>query len=258
MLHSLLILRRLAGSGPGGSVTSEDVARAAAPLQEPGGGPKTMRESIAAAMSRAKRDIPHYYVSTDVDMYVAITWLTQANERRPVKERILPAVLLLKATALTLREVPELNGYYLDHRVQLSDRVHVASAISLKRGGLIAPAIHDTDKLTLDQLMVAFSGLIQRTRTGGLRGSELTDATITVSNLGERGVDSLLGIIYPPQLALVGFGRIREQPVAVDGSTRIHPVVTASLSADHRATDGYHGSRFLRLLDDRLQHPESL
>ena len=250
-------VEQLRGTGPGGSITSEDVKQAAAG-KKPATGPRTMRESIAAAMSRAKREIPHYYVATDIDLGTALEWLAAANAERPVKSRLLPAILLTKAVALTLREVPELNGFYTDNRVQLSDQIHVGSAISLKREGLIAPAIHDTDTLTLDELMTATASLIERSRKGGLRGSEMTDATITISNLGERGVDSLLGIIYPPQLALVGFGRIREQPVVVDGSVVVRPVVTASLAADHRATDGYHGSRFLRLLSDKLQRPDAL
>lgn len=252
-----LDLAAVKGTGPAGSIVSNDINKALGQGKSRAG-PRTMRESIGAAMSRAKRDIPHYYVTMEVDLKAAMDWLAEANAARPVKARILPAALLMKATALTLRDVPELNGFYVDGRVRLAEGIHVASVISLKKTGLMAPAIHDTDKLSLDDLMAAFASVIERSRTGGLRGSEMTDATITITNLGDRGVDSVLGIIYPPQLALVGFGRIGQRPVVIDGEIVARPMVTASLSADHRATDGYHGSRFLRLLDGRLQQPHTL
>jgi pyruvate dehydrogenase E2 component (dihydrolipoamide acetyltransferase) len=134
----------------------------------------------------------------------------------------------------------------------------VGVAISLRGGGLVAPAIHDADHCTLDELMAALRDLVQRARTGGLRGSEMSDPTITVTNLGDQGVDQVFGVIYPPQVALVGFGRVAPRPWAVDGLLGVRPVVRATLAADHRASDGHDGARFLAAIDALLQHPEAL
>lgn len=106
--------------------------------------------------------------------------------------------------------------------------------------------------------MAGLKDLVHRARSGRLRGSEVADPTLTVTDLGDQGVESVLGVIYPPQVCLVGFGRVVERPCAVDGLLGVRPVVTATLSADHRATDGAVGARFLRVLDRRLQQPEEL
>jgi pyruvate dehydrogenase E2 component (dihydrolipoamide acetyltransferase) len=217
-----------------------------------------MRAAIAAAMSRANREIPHYYLGTEIDMSRALAWLEATNQKRPVPERLLYAVLLLKSVALALHEVPELNGFYTEAGFQPSEAIHVGVAISLRWGGLVAPAIHDADTLGLDELMARLRDLIQRARSGKLRSSELADPTITVTNLGEQGVPTVYGVIYPPQVALVGFGRITERPWAVDGMLAVRPVLTATLAADHRASDGHRGGRFLAAIDRLLQEPDKL
>jgi pyruvate dehydrogenase E2 component (dihydrolipoamide acetyltransferase) len=131
-------------------------------------------------------------------------------------------------------------------------------AVSLRGGGLVAPAVHDVDTLDLTTLMHHLQDVVARARAGGLKSSELTDSTITVTNLGERGVESAFGIIYPPQVAIVGLGRIVERPWVVEGSVAVRPVVSATLSADHRASDGHIGGLFLTALDRALQTPEQL
>jgi pyruvate dehydrogenase E2 component (dihydrolipoamide acetyltransferase) len=260
------------GTGPHGVVQRADVERAAleqkAALQAPVL-PKVekpappdyqagMRRAIAAAMSRSNREIPHYYLETCIDMSPPLRWLEGENLKRPIKDRILPVILLVKATARALGDVPELNGYWLDDRHQVRESVNIGFAIALRQGGLIAPAIHDADQLSLDELMTAVRDLINRTRAGRLRGSEMTDATITLSSLGDLGVDTVYGVIYPPQVALVGFGRIAERPWAENGMLGVRRTVTATLSGDHRATDGHRGSLFLQALNRHLQSPEKL
>lgn len=273
-------LSTIAGTGPGGAITKEDVERALAaapaatalpappvPLAPPvppvppvptRTAADAMRQAVAAAVSRSKREIPHYYLGTDIDMSAALDWLEETNAQRPITQRILPAALLLKAVALALLEYPSLNGWWTEGAFRAGGGVHLGVAISLRGGGLIAPAIHDVDRLSPVALMAALGDLVQRARGGGLRGSEMTDATITVSNLGDEGVQLLFGVIYPPQVALVGFGRISERPWASGGLLGVRPVVTATLSADHRATDGHYGARFLAELARRLQAPEAL
>ncbi|MFG2549383.1 dihydrolipoamide acetyltransferase family protein [Streptomyces sp. NPDC048581] len=217
-----------------------------------------VRQAIAALMTRANRDIPHYYLSTTVDMATAMDWLHDHNRRSPVGERLLPAALLLKAAALAAREVPELNGFWTDEHFTAGQGVHLGVAVSLRGGGLVAPALHHADTLALPQLMTALKDLVTRARTGRLRGSEVSDATVTVTNLGDQGVETVFGVIHPPQVALVGFGRVVDRACAVDGLLGVRPVVTATLSADHRATDGAVGARYLMAVTRLLQNPEQL
>jgi pyruvate dehydrogenase E2 component (dihydrolipoamide acetyltransferase) len=166
--------------------------------------------------------------------------------------------LIFKAVALALREVPELNATWEDNRVALKSRIHVGVAIALRQGGLVAPALHDTDRLTLVELMQRLRDLVNRTRAGSLRSSELSDPTITVTHLGEQGVESVYGVIYPPQVAMVGVGRIVERPWCIDGQVVPRPLMTATLSADHRVSDGHRGSIFLAALNRLLQEPIQL
>jgi pyruvate dehydrogenase E2 component (dihydrolipoamide acetyltransferase) len=254
-------LATVTGTGPGGSITREDVERAAAARPAAAvaaDAAARMRRTIGAAMTRAKREIPHYYLATTIDMHPAMRWLADENARRPLPERLLPVALLVKAVALALREVPELNARWAGDRAVASDAVHVGVAISLRTGGLVAPALHDADRGSLGELMAAFRDLVRRARAGGLRSSELSDPTITVTNLGDRGADETFGIVYPPQVAIVGFGRIAERPWVVDGQVVPRAVVRATLSADHRVTDGHRGGLFLAAVDRRLQEPTRL
>ena len=253
-------LSKVTGTGAGGVIEQADVLQAAAMMKrEKALAPEEkFTRAIAAAMSRSNREIPHYYLETEIDMARSLGWLTNQNAKRSLKERLLPAVLLLKAVARALGDVPELNGYWIDNELQKKEAVHAGFAIALRQGGLIAPAIHDVQLKTLDELMTAIHDLVPRARSGRLRSSELTDATITVTSLGDLGVKSLFGVIYPPQVALVGFGKIGERPWAEAGSVVVRPVVTATLSADHRATDGLRGAQFLDVLNEHLQTPEKL
>jgi pyruvate dehydrogenase E2 component (dihydrolipoamide acetyltransferase) len=249
----------LAGTGPHGAVTVADVERAAAQGAAAPDRRAEMRRAIAAAMARSKREIPHYYLSQEIPMARAAAWLAQVNAARPVTGRLLMGVLQLKAVALALSRTPELNGFYRDGAFVPGTGVHIGIAISLRQGGLVAPAIHDVERKSLDELMAALADLVQRARAGSLRSSEMSDPTITVTNLGEQGAGAVFGVIYPPQVALVGFGRVAERPWVDDGGVvRAQPVVTASLSGDHRVSDGIRGARFLIELHDRLQRPEEL
>jgi pyruvate dehydrogenase E2 component (dihydrolipoamide acetyltransferase) len=249
------------GTGPGGAITREDIEGAGKTRPSTaarGFDAARMRQTIAAAMSRSKREVPHYYLSTTIDMHSAMTWLAEENAQRPVTERLLHGVLLLKAAALALREVPELNGTWSGQQSVPNQEIHIGAAISLRQGGLIAPALHHTDQLSLTDLMQKFRDLVNRARAGSLRSSELSDATITVTSLGEQGVETVFPIIYPPQVAIVGFGKVVERPWVVQGRIVARPVVTATLSADHRVSDGHRGGLFLAAIDRLLQEPSKL
>ena len=255
-----LDLAQVAGTGPQGAVTLEDVERAAQPKPAPSPADRAqaMRAAIGAAMARSKREIPHYYLATDIPLACAAQWLAARNEARPVTERVLMAVPMLKAVALALRKFPDLNGWHRDGAFVPGPGIHLGVAISLRQGGLIAPAIRDVDTLDLDTLMQRLTDLVARARALTLKSSEMSDATITVTNLGEAGVEVVHGVIYPPQVALVGFGRVVERPWVDAGHVVAAPVVTASLAADHRASDGHRGALFLAEVRRRLQQPETL
>ena len=256
-------LSSVEGHGPSGSITVADVERAAgrsrvAPEPAPPDRLAVMRAAIGAAMARAKREIPHLYVSTSIDLTRSLAWLTTENQRRTVTERLLPVVLFIKAAARACTEVPGLNGFWTDHGFAAGAGVHIGCAIAIRGGGLVAPALHDVNVKTIDAVSHEFADLVRRARAGGLRSSEMSDATITVTNLGDLGVESAYAIIYPPQVAIVGFGRIVERPWVLDGRIEPRSVVTVSVSADHRATDGRDAGLFLTAIDRALQAPEAL
>ncbi|MBA5847366.1 dihydrolipoamide acetyltransferase family protein [Gordonia amicalis] len=253
---------RLRGTGPGGAITLDDVEqhpRTTAPdSRAPDSRAREMRRTIAAAMSRSKREIPHYYLAETIPMETASRWLSERNAQHPVEERLLPAVLILKAVAVAARKCPAMNGFWTDDEFTMQTRVHVGVAIALRGGGLIAPAIHDVPDKSLDTLQSDLVDLVARTRSGKLRSSEFTDSTITVTNLGDNGVEAVFGAIYPPQVALVGVGTMTQRPWIVDGEIKPIPVVTVSLSADHRASDGRQGAKFLSTIRELLLRPHEL
>jgi len=263
-------LAGIAGTGPGGSIVYVDVeaalraAPASAPaptVEKPAAGGidlAAMRTAIAAAMARSKREIPHYYLEHSIDMTAAQDWLAKTNESRPPAERLLAGALLIRAVALALKRFPDFNGFYEDGRFRSSAAIHVGVAIAIRGGGLVAPAIHNTNTLAVDEVMAKLRDLTARVRAGRFRGSELSDPTITISSLGERGVEALYAVIYPPQVAILGMGKVVERPWIVDGEIRARAVLTATLSADHRVSDGHKGALLLREIDALLQKPEAL
>ncbi|WP_432138395.1 dihydrolipoamide acetyltransferase family protein [Streptomyces sp. bgisy154] len=282
LAHTLGVdLTTLRGTGHGSAVRAADVHAAARTAPEPATAPRhggaepaavprrqdddrrdehtaTMRRAIGELMSRSKREIPHYYLSTTVDLAAAEEWLHRRNRGRPPSDRVVSAALLLKAAARAARAVPQLNGFWQDGHFVPGPGVHLGFAVSLRDGGLLTPVIHEADTLAPEAVMAALKDLVRRARQGRLRGSEVAGATLTVTSLGEQGVESVFGVIHPPQVALVGFGAVVERPWAVGGMLGVHPVVTVTLSADHRASDGAVGARYLTAVDRLLQEPEEL
>jgi pyruvate dehydrogenase E2 component (dihydrolipoamide acetyltransferase) len=258
-------LSGISGTGPAGAIIRADVERH---LGEPKGSPERkravgldldgMRAAIAAAMARSKREIPHYYLEHQIDVTACERWLIQTNASRPPESRLLMGVLALKAVALAARRFPVFNGFYRGEQYQPAAAVHVGVAIAIRGGGLAAPALHDADRIPLDDLMTRMRDLIIRTRAGRIRSSEMADPTITVSSLGERGVEVLYGIIYPPQVAIVGFGTVVTRPWVADGVVGARSVVTVTLSADHRVSDGHAGALFLAEIGKLMQEPDKL
>ena len=251
-------ISKLAPSSADGIISIADVEQAAHQIAPAVNKQAAMRQAIGAAMAKSKREIPHYYLGNSIDVTHALGWLAQENTKRSVKERILFAAVLLRAVAVALKETPELNGLWIDQQFRPSTAVHLGVGIALRGGGLVAPAIHDAQDKGVPEIMSTLADLVQRSRSGGLRSSELTDATITVTNLGEQGVETVYGVIYPPQVALVGFGRMVERPWVRDDAVQIRSIVQATLCADHRASVGHRGALFLTALERLLQQPERL
>jgi pyruvate dehydrogenase E2 component (dihydrolipoamide acetyltransferase) len=263
-------LATIAGSGPEGAVVFVDVetawrARASVkpaasesgePRRQAGADLAEMRRAIAAAMARAKREIPHYYLSTTLDVTEATRRLQAANAERPPERRLLAAALHLKALASTLRRHTDMNGFWVDGGFRPSARIHLAPAIAIRGGGLVAPAIHDTDRLTHDEIMERLRDLVARVRAGRFRGSELSDPTCTLTSLGERGVEAITPIINPPQVAIVGIGSPVERPWIVDGAVMARTIITLTLAADHRVSDGHRGALMLADFAARVAAPE--
>lgn len=249
-------LEGLAGTGPGGAIELADVdAAAGGRARDPAA---AMRAAIGAAMARSKREIPHYYLSLAMDFGAALAWLERHNAAAEPAKRLLYPALVLKAVALAAREVAGFNGFYRQGRFEPAHAVHVGVAIALRGGGLIAPAILDAGDKPLDVLMGEFRDLVTRARTARIRGSELSAPTITVTSLGDAGVETVLPVIHPPQVAMVGVGSVVSRPWAVAGKVEVRPVVTLSLAADHRASDGRLGAQFLDAIRRRLSEPEAL
>ncbi|OBF09750.1 branched-chain alpha-keto acid dehydrogenase subunit E2 [Mycobacterium sp. ACS4054] len=264
-------IEAVTGTGPQGAVTINDVEHAAAakpaapkPVAQPGTKPTAadratqMRKSIAAAMSRSKREIPHYYLAEEIRLEKSLSWLTTRNAQRSIDERVLPAVLLLKAVGVAAQRFTEFNGFWREDGFEPANGVHVGVGISLRGGGLVAPAIHDVPEKKLDELMDDLTDLVARARSFSLRSSEMSDPTITVTNLGDQGVDAVFGVIYPPQVAIVGFGQPAERVCVIDGGIRVVTTAQATLAADHRASDGHRGALFLAAINELLQQPDLL
>ena len=267
-------LANVQGTGPEGSIVAADVqavaARtpAAARTQYSATAVRTarkavdlrtaIRNTVAAAMSRSKREIPHYYLAQDIDVSTLLSFVESWNQAHSVADRILPALLYYKSIGIAAREFQPMNGLFANGEFQPAAAVNLGVAISLRSGGLMAPCLIDMAGKPAVELMRELKDLVLRTRKGGLRASELSMGTITVSNLGDHGVDFLAGVIYPPQVALVGIGSMRERAWVVEGALQVRRIVNFSLAADHRASDGHTGALFLRRIEELMESPEKL
>lgn len=244
-------------SHPPGDATGRHDVRAFEPQPTIGTDLDPIRGAIARRVARSNREIPHYHVMHEIGLGRARDWLDSHNDGRPPGERVVMAALLVHAVATAARAVPELNGHWTERGPTLAERVDVGVIIRLRSGGIVTPILPEADTLTVDETMSGLVDLTTRARAGRLRGSDLAEPSLTVTNLGDRGVEAVFGVIQPPQLALVGFGRVEERPTVTDGQVTITPAVTSTLSGDHRATDGLTGAKFLHAVDRTLQEDRS-
>ena len=217
-----------------------------------------MRRAIADAMSRSKREIPHYYLSDSIDLTSAEAFVANRNADLPPDQRLLLGVLYIRAIARALTKFPEFNGTFENDQFAPSAKPHVGMAINLRGGGLVAPALHDAHEGSLDELMARLRDLVQRVRQGRFRARELSGPTITLTSLGDRGVVGITGVIFPPQVAIIGIGTPGWMPAVRDGHVVARRAAHITLAADHRVSDGHRGAGFLRAIITQLQTPEAL
>lgn len=256
-------LLQIQGTGEDGAITKDDVDKAICQKREIQKPEETLpnneaiRRAIAKAMSKSNTEIPHYYLEKRIDITKALTWLRQTNNKRPIQKRLLPAALLIKAVAKSLLDFPELNAIW-DNGLRIKTEINIGFVVSLRGGGVIIPTIQNASDKNIDQIMEDLNDIIPRARAMKLRSSDLTASTITITSLGEGGADAVFGVIYPPQVAIIGFGGSSQQPFVENGMLGIRTVFTVTLAGDHRATDGLTGSDFLVTLNKQLQNPEAL
>ena len=259
-------LRQVRGSGPDGRIIRRDVeaAIASAPAAKPPSPPTTndqrpttpsrMRQAIARRMSQSKREAPHYYLLLDIDMTDAVELRRQLNETLPEGARVSINDLIVRACALALQRHPEFNTTIAGDEITRHDAQHVCIAIAMDEG-LIAPAILDAGAKTLVQIASEARDLAERAKRGNLKPREITDGTFCVTNLGAYGVETLIGIIQPPQTAILGVGTVTPLPSVRDNAIAIRQLMKVALSADHRVTDGAQGAQFLAEIKRLLEHP---
>ena len=267
-------LSQVTGSGPRGRITKEDILAheaqqkeaevavgAAPPSQVPAGAQVVeltrIGQTIARRMAQSKREMPHFYVTTSIDMTRATALRAELNELYGEEVRVTVNDLIVKATAMALAKHPVFNSYYQDEKLVRNPSINIGIAIALE-DGLIAPAILDCANKSLKEIAIASHDLIDRARGGVLKPEEYTSATIAISNLGMFDVDNFIAIINPMQGASVAVGSVQKQPVVRDNQIVIADMMQATISADHRVANGAQAAQFLNEIKGFLEQPTSL
>lgn len=278
-------IRQLSGSGPDGRILRRDVEAAisgaqaqpqpqrpapsppAQPAAQPapaqaqqapqGAGLSRMRQAIARRMTASKQTQPHYYLTLDIDMTDAIEFRQRLNAAASETQRVSINDLIVKACAVALERHPKFNAEFAENSLRMHPSVNICIGVALDEG-LIAPAIMDCGSKTLGRIASDAKDVIERAKSGRLRADEYSEGTFTITNLGAYGVETLIGIINPPQAAILGVGSVMARPAVVDGQVVVRQLMKVALSADHRVTDGAEGARFITEIQGLLENPASL
>lgn len=252
-------LSQIKGTGNEGEISLKDVEEKLRLKTETAYFGINLRQAIATLMLRSKKEIPHYYLKKRMHLDSLMSWIDEKNKKLSPTERLLLPALLMRAVILAIKKFPEMNGYYKNDKFEAVNNVNLGVAFSVKGGGVIVPAVLDAEKLSAAEFNSAFQNLAIRTKEGGLKSRELSEGSFTVTNVGDLGSDEVYGIIFPPQVAIIGIGRIRKEAI-IDHQDQLRAgfVVDITLSADHRVSDGLLGSRFLNEIEIKLSDPLSL
>ncbi|MBI4336756.1 MAG: 2-oxo acid dehydrogenase subunit E2 [Chloroflexi bacterium] len=284
-------LGQVRGTGPGGRIVEADIHRhlegrqaaPAAPQAVPAGGPTAaaapaappppveevephlveltrMRQAIARLTTRAKQEVPHFYVSAEVDMTAGMELRVQLNRALNGQGvRVSVNDFIIRACVLALQKYPNFNAFYHDGKLQMNPRINIGVAVALEGGqGLMVPALLDCGAKSLADLARASKGLVERANKGGLTAEEYGGATFSISNLGMFDVDSFAAIIHPPQSGVLAVGSVRPRPVVKEGQVAVAQTMHATLSVDHRVSDGADAARFLAEVKRLLENPVTL
>jgi pyruvate dehydrogenase E2 component (dihydrolipoamide acetyltransferase) len=271
-------LRQVKGSGPGGRVVKRDIEEhlkerekappkaAPPPMPTPSYEPSAegyraeplspIRKTIARRMAESKQQAPHFYITMEVDMAAAMALRQQLNALLPEEEKISVNDLVIKAAAVTLRQFPRVNASFAGDEIRVHQRINIGVAVDRQEAGLVTTVVKDCDKKPLAQIAVEARALVARAREGRMRAEDMLDATFTVSNLGMFGVEDFVAIINPPQAAILAVGRIAQVPVVNEkGELAVGTRMKATISADHRVTDGAEAARFMQAFKATLEQP---
>lgn len=273
-----LDLATINGTGPGGRIIEADITAAIAqpapsqpaPEPAPAAPPQPalpdaatradlsrMRQTIANVTSASKREAPHFYVASDIDMTAAMSLRREINDELPPAARVSVNDLIVKASALAIGKHPKFNSFYRGDYLQMNPSVNIGIAIALE-SGLIIPGIPQCENKTLTQIAAASRDLIDRANHGALQAEEYAGTTYSVSNLGMFDIDSFTAIIFPPHAAILAVGAVKEQPIARNGQLAITQIMKTTLSVDHRVADGAEAAQFLTEIKRLLEKPVNL
>jgi pyruvate dehydrogenase E2 component (dihydrolipoamide acetyltransferase) len=271
-------LKQVSGSGPGGRIRKADVEAyleegpadrepaaqpAVAPTPVEAGPDSTeietprLRKAIARRMIESKTTVPHFYVTSAINMDAALALRKQVNAMLPDEEKVTVNDLIVKAAALTLREFPNLNASYAGDSIVLHNNINVGTAVAIE-GGLTTVVQKNTDSSTLSKIAADHKAMIGRAREGKVRPDDVQGGTFTVSNLGAFDVENFIAIINPPEAAILAVGTANKEAVVRDGEVAIASIMRATISADHRVTDGAEAARFVQKFKEYLEEPMRL
>ena len=259
------------GSGPGGRIVEQDILSfqvspaappAGAATAAPASAPENvdlsrMRQTIAKVTSDSKRDAPHFYVTSDIDMTKAMELRRDTNDAIPAENRVSVNDMVIKAATIALKRHPKFNAFFRGDHLQMNPSINMGIAIALE-AGLIVPGIAGCEGKSLVEIAAASRDLIARANNGTLRNEEYSGTTFSISNLGMFDVDSFVAIIFPPHAAVLAVGRVKEQAVARDGQLAVAQMMKATVSVDHRVADGAEAAQFLVEVKNLLENPVSL
>jgi pyruvate dehydrogenase E2 component (dihydrolipoamide acetyltransferase) len=265
-------LSQVEGTGPDGRITKRDVdnyirdqqlfkfRRLIAPRE---GMPGTreelskMRKTIAHRMAQSKREIPHFYVTVEVDMEEAVKLKNSLEVTELFEEDITYNDIVVKATTLALSRYTRMNASYEEDGVVIFPHINIGMAVAVE-DGLIVPVIHDCERLTLPEIARAAHRLVTKAARGGFTSEDLSGATFTISNMGMLGVEHFAAVIVPPQAGILAVSAIKDRPVVRNGQLAVGKTMMMTVACDHRIIDGVIGARFLNEIKRFLENPASL
>jgi pyruvate dehydrogenase E2 component (dihydrolipoamide acetyltransferase) len=260
-------LSTITGTGPAGRIIKKDVESAVSkPLSMPVPAPTVKRQgetqvpltklraAIARRMTEAKQQVPHFYITHDYNMATLMALRKQINGMLPEDDKISVNDMIIKAVALTLKSFPNLNASFQGNEVVQHGVVNIGIAVAVE-GGLLTVVCRDTDQKSLRQIAREVKSVVSRAREGKVRPDDIEGSTFSISNLGMYDVEEFSAIINPPEAAILAVGAVKDVPVVTDGQLGVGVRMKATISVDHRVSDGVEAAKFMQALAEPLENP---